>query len=63
MKISALKNFGGWGIRVSRKYGKGYLSKGDNILFLILKDGKKISLTVVDPLTAMKFIPKEKLVG
>lgn len=49
-----ISDFGGWGVRLSRKYGKAFITGGQEIIFLKLKDGKKRSFSVKN---------KEKLVA
>lgn len=36
-----ISDFGGWGIRLSRKYGKAFITGNNEIIFLKLKNGKK----------------------
>ena len=48
MKINALSDFLGWGLRYSRKYGTGYILGSDNALFITLKTGKKMTFTIND---------------
>jgi len=49
LRIDPLTEFNGWGKRYSKQYGKGYLTKGDHVIHLVLKDGNKITLSVVAP--------------
>jgi hypothetical protein len=41
-----ISDFGGWGIRLSRKYGKAFITGGQEIIFLKLKNGKKRSFSI-----------------
>ncbi|WP_027387933.1 hypothetical protein [Chryseobacterium gregarium] len=41
-----ISDFGGWGVRLSRKYGKAFITGGQEIIFLKLKNGKKRSFSV-----------------
>ncbi|PUU70167.1 hypothetical protein DBB36_10080 [Flavobacterium sp. WLB] len=45
-KIDALSDFLGWGVRYSRKYGWSYIFNSNDIIFLKLKSGKKITFTI-----------------
>ena len=47
---SPLKEFGGWGIRVSRKkYGKAYNTRGNLGLQLVMNDGSKVLIGTQKP--------------
>ena len=46
VKISALSNFLGWGIRFSKKYGWSYITNSEYGLFIKKNDGKKITLSI-----------------
>lgn len=59
LRIDPLKEFNGWGKKYSKQYGKGYLTKGNHVIHLILKDGNKITLTLLDPQQAALMIPSE----
>jgi hypothetical protein len=41
--------FGGWGIRYSKKYGKAYTLQGSKGIQLIFKDGKKVLVGTSNP--------------
>jgi hypothetical protein len=41
-----ISDFGGWGVRLSRKYGKAFITGGQEIIFLKLKNGRKRSFSV-----------------
>jgi hypothetical protein len=49
-KINPLRDFGGWGLRYSRKYGKAYTTQGNHVLRIRLKSGAIINVTA-DPNT------------
>ena len=42
------EDFQGWGIRKSAVYGKGYITRGKNGLFLELMNGEKMMMSVLD---------------
>ncbi|MCW8312162.1 hypothetical protein K7A41_13080 [Sphingobacterium sp. InxBP1] len=44
--ISALKDFGGWGVRYSFRYGWGFISDAPSIMYVRLNNGKRISFSV-----------------
>jgi hypothetical protein len=44
-KIHALKDFGGWGYRVSRKKGKAYTTGGNTVIRIQLTQGTPVHLT------------------
>jgi hypothetical protein len=44
LKISPLKEFGGWGLRYGSRLGKAYTSHGEHILHFVPKDGQKPKL-------------------
>jgi hypothetical protein len=48
VKTDPIFDFGGWGIRLSRKYGKSFIMGNNDILFLKLKNGKKRSFSIKD---------------
>jgi len=41
-----ISDFGGWGVRLSKKYGKAFITGNNEIIFLKLKNGKKRSFTI-----------------
>jgi len=47
-KINSMTEFGGWGMKNSRVYGKGYTTKGDLILTIKKKNEELISVSVFD---------------
>lgn len=59
LRIDPLKEFNGWGKKYSKRYGKGFLTKGDQVIHLVLRDGSKITLSVLDPQQAALLIPAE----
>jgi c-di-AMP phosphodiesterase-like protein len=46
IKISALSDFSGWGIRYSKKYGWGYITNSDYGLFIEKNNGKKLTFSI-----------------
>jgi len=48
MQTSAIAVFAGWGIRYSKTYGKGYITDAEYALYLQLKNGKKVTLSIKD---------------
>ncbi len=44
-KINPLRDFGGWGLRYSKKYGKAYTTEGNWVLRLHLKSNKMLNFT------------------
>lgn len=46
VKTNPLLDFGGWGLRISRKYGVAYITENNEIIFLKLKNGKKRSFSI-----------------
>lgn len=59
LRIDPLTAFSGWGKKYSKQYGKGYLTKGDHVIHLMLKDGDNITLSVLDLQQAALMIPAE----
>lgn len=45
IKINPLRDFGGWGLRYSRKLGKAYTTSGNHVLRIQIRDQKTIHLT------------------
>lgn len=41
-------DFGGWGVRLSKKYGKAFITGGNEALFLVLKNGKRRTFSIKD---------------
>ncbi|RKR81313.1 hypothetical protein BDD43_1458 [Mucilaginibacter gracilis] len=56
IKFDAEKEFGGWGERHSKKFGNGYLSKGDLGLFITDNKNARVTITILDSLKAEKMI-------
>lgn len=44
-KINPLTDFGGWGLRYSKKYGKAYTTQGNHVLRITFKSGKILNFT------------------
>ena len=51
-----IRDFGGWGFKVSKKYGKGYTTRGNKGMWIRFVDGKTVFLTILNPAKA-----KEKI--
>jgi hypothetical protein len=50
MAIKPLRDFGGWGLRFSSKYGRAYTTSGKHVIHIVLNSGKKLNFTAVqDP--------------
>ncbi len=49
-KINPIRDFGGWGLRYSKKYGKAYTTQGNHVIRVHLKSGKILNFTA-DPTT------------
>ncbi|KQM50134.1 hypothetical protein ASE55_09180 [Chryseobacterium sp. Leaf201] len=56
-----ITDFGGWGVRLSRKYGKAFITGGQEIIFLKLKDGKKRSFSVKNKEKLVAFLEKNNI--
>lgn len=54
-----ISDFGGWGIRLSRKYGKAFITGNNEILFLKLKNGKKRSFTIKNKQALVEFLDRK----
>ncbi|AIM36900.1 hypothetical protein KO02_09505 [Sphingobacterium sp. ML3W] len=48
IKLEALQDFAGWGIRHSKKYGWAYITDAEYGLFIERKDGKKMTIAIKD---------------
>lgn len=46
-----LNDFGGWGVRISKKYGSGYTTAGDKGVHIVLKNKRQILLGTQQPET------------
>ncbi len=44
-KINPLRDFGGWGLRYSKKHGKAYTTQGNHVIRIRLKTGKILNFT------------------
>ena len=49
-KINPIRDFGGWGLRYSKKYGKAYTTQGNHVIRVHMKTGKILNFTA-DPTT------------
>ena len=54
-KINPIRDFGGWGLRFSKTWGKAYTTSGNYVLRITLTNGKILNFTA-DPKTSL--IPK-----
>ncbi|CAA0236276.1 hypothetical protein [Tenacibaculum maritimum] len=61
IKLSALSDFLGWGVRYSKKYGKGYIIETDYALFLKTKKGKKITISIQNKELLEKYLTDNQL--
>lgn len=43
-----ISDFGGWGLKRSKKYGQAYTTKGNKGLWVQLKDGRSFVLSIID---------------
>lgn len=55
-EISPLKDFGGWGLRKSKKLGNAYTTTGKTILHIHTFSGQKINVTVTNSDKAKKIL-------
>jgi hypothetical protein len=55
-EISPLKDFGGWGLRKSKKLGNAYTTTGKTILHIHTVSGQKINVTVTNSDKAKKIL-------
>ncbi|MHC5354954.1 hypothetical protein ACYSNX_12470 [Myroides sp. LJL115] len=63
VKLSALSDFLGWGIRYSRKYGWGYITNSEYGLFIEKHNGKKVTISVKDKDKLELFLTQNKLIN
>lgn len=56
-----ISDFGGWGVRLSRKYGKAFITGDNEIIFLKLKNGKKRSFTIKNKNKLIIFLEENKI--
>lgn len=63
VKLSALSDFLGWGIRYSKKYGWGYITDSEYGLFIEKQNGKKVTISVKDKDTLESFLMENKLIN
>lgn len=55
-KLYPIRHFGGWGLRLSKTYGIGYISGTDHAIYLELHNGKKRAISVKNDVQAEKVI-------
>lgn len=63
IKISALTDFSGWGIRYSKKYGWGYITNTDYGLFIEKNNGKKLTFSIKNKDELNEYLNKIKSVA
>jgi hypothetical protein len=56
-----ISDFGGWGVRLSKKYGKAFITGNNEIIFLKLKNGKKRSFSVRNKEKLLRFLNENKI--
>ncbi|WP_027380978.1 hypothetical protein [Chryseobacterium daeguense] len=54
-------DFGGWGIRLSKKYGKAFITGNNEIIFLKLKNGKKRAFSLKNKEELLRFLDENKI--
>ncbi|WP_449400867.1 hypothetical protein [Chryseobacterium wanjuense] len=54
-------DFGGWGVRLSKKYGKAFITGNNEIIFLKLKNGKRRSFSVNNKEELLRFFEENKI--
>ena len=63
VKLSALSDFLGWGIRYSKKYGWGYITNSEDGLFIDKPNGKKITISVKDKDALESFLTINEIIN
>ncbi|SIQ17201.1 hypothetical protein SAMN05880574_10711 [Chryseobacterium sp. RU37D] len=61
VKTDPIFDFGGWGVRLSRKYGKAFITGNNEIIFLKLKNGKKRAFSINNKTDLLEFLDKNNL--
>lgn len=61
VKIDALSDFLGWGLRYSKRFGWGYIFNSNDALFITLKNNKKITITIKDKDKLIAFLKENKI--
>ncbi len=56
-----ISDFGGWGVRFSKKYGKAFITGNNEIIFLQLKNGKKRSFTIINKEKILYFFNENEI--
>jgi len=59
-RINPMRDFGGWGLRFSKTWGKAYTTSGNHVLRITLKSGKILNFTA-DPKTILQPIKLEEI--
>lgn len=55
-KVTALTDFGGWGVRYTRKYGWAYMTGSDYAIYIVKKNDKKLALAIKDKKAVADFL-------
>ncbi|WP_426279257.1 hypothetical protein ACN9MN_08555 [Chryseobacterium sp. S-02] len=56
LNTDPISDFGGWGVRLSRKYGKAFITGNNEIIFLKLKNGKKRAFSIINKTELILFL-------
>jgi len=56
LNTDPISDFGGWGVRLSRKYGKAFITGNNEIIFLKLKNGKKRTFSIINKTELILFL-------
>lgn len=56
-----ISDFGGWGVRLSKKYGKAFITGNNEIIFLKLKNGKKRSFSINNKNNLIEFFNQNNI--
>jgi hypothetical protein len=54
-------DFGGWGVRLSKKYGKAFITGNNEVIFLKLNNGKRRSFSVKNKEDLLRFFDENKI--
>ncbi|WP_294244494.1 hypothetical protein [uncultured Chryseobacterium sp.] len=54
-------DFGGWGVRLSKKYGKAFITGGNDTVFLLLKNGKRRSFSIKSKTSVKHFFDEHAI--
>jgi len=56
LNTDPISDFGGWGVRLSRKYGKAFITGNNEIIFLKMKNGKKRAFSIINKTELILFL-------